>query len=139
MIIIRSLLKELITIRLEKTLINLGLPLYSARVYWYSNVCQSSARMLNTAMTVPILLLVLLPSAANRSLILFPSLLMASLTSLIVSRYSSTSLTLHRAPSPFFACKLNKDRNTISVLRIFQAELLSSYGICNWLVLTDKK
>ena len=38
------------------------LPLYNARVYWYSYVALFSHKMLKTAITVPILLLVRLPS-----------------------------------------------------------------------------
>ena len=52
-----------------KILESLHLPLYNTRVYWYSYVALFSHRKLKTAITVPILLLVLLPSAANLSLI----------------------------------------------------------------------
>ena len=58
-----------------KILESLHLPFYNARVYWYLYVALFSHRMLKTAITVPILLLVLLPSAANLSLIFDPSFL----------------------------------------------------------------
>ena len=44
------------------TLRSMHLPLYNARVYWYSYVALFSHKMLKTAITVPILLLVRLPS-----------------------------------------------------------------------------
>ena len=87
-----------------KILESLHLPLYSARVHWYSYVALFSHRMFKTAITVPILLLVLLPSAANLSLIFDPSFFMASLTSGIAIEYCKTSRKLLRAPSACLAC-----------------------------------
>jgi len=62
-----------------------------------------SSNMLNTAMTVPILLLVRLPSAAKRRLILFPFACTASFTSGMSRSCSRISLMLRRAPSAFLA------------------------------------
>ena len=97
------------------------LPLYNASVYWYSKECLFSARMLKTAITVPIRLLVLLPSGANLSFMVFPPLLMASLTSSICRRYSSTSLTLRREPSPFLAFYLKNEIIIFFKIRIWQS------------------
>ena len=98
------------------------LPLYNARVYWYSYVALFSHKMLKTAITVPILLLVRLPFAANRSLILEPSFLMASLTSGIVIDYSRTSQTLLRAPSPCLACINSKPPKKVINKYLTQSE-----------------
>jgi len=62
-----------------------------------------SDRILKTAMTLPILLLVCLPSVANRNLNFEPSSFIASLKYGIVLRYWRTSQTVLLAPSPFLA------------------------------------
>ena len=92
---------------LKEVLINIKgnymLPLYRAIVYWWSQSCCFSLRMLKTAITVPILLLVRLPSAAKRKWSWLPA---ACTTSLIVTMDSSCfnmSLTTRLAPSPFLA------------------------------------
>lgn len=59
--------------------------------------------MLNTGITVPILLLVLRPSAAKRRLILLPFACTASWTCGINRSCCRMSFMLRQAPSPFLA------------------------------------
>lgn len=82
---------------------NYMLPLYRAIVYWWSQSCCFSLRMLKTAITVPILLLVLLPSAAKRRWSWLPAACTASLIVTMDSSCLNISLMTHLTPSPFLA------------------------------------
>lgn len=108
----------IIFIIIMKEVGSLHLPLQNARVFWYSKVCLCYTRMLNTAITVPILLLVLLPSAAKRSLIFDSSFLMVSLTSGIIGhQILQNVLNTPTCPICFFGRLHDNNGNKIIIQR----------------------
>ena len=79
-------------------------PLYKAIGYWWSQSCSCSLRILNTAMTVPILLLVRLPSAAKRRWSLLPLACTVLFIPLVDNSWTKTAFMSRLTPSPFLAC-----------------------------------